>query len=475
MTWHSREIHTEQGPVTKAESKMDYRGKRRGEDGFAAVIDFLLANARLVLGVGGAAILGIATLAVKRLIERAGRVPDDEKPDQKTIDGWEELSLVSASPKLLKKGIEGVVMKQIAAATKAHKAELSKPSSAAPEKPKVEVKRLQLCLSLQERLLQYYQSHVTLSAEDVGHAQQQALDICTEIQGFLHTKHPDMPLGEMHLGGSLLDDLQVVTADHACFLVPLQIEDALWRLIPGEETILGKPQLWMVRRINLEYFPRGRSFWDRYMVGGYLSSKTIIEILNKSVMETMNWPSLSSTLECLVRPVMGSQELKLEIKDARNQLFISILPIIRLDDTVLAAQPEFTGSFDNMWYHSLYTSETAKLSELDEEDHGHRKRCLKILKAVCKSTPPLRKLSGGHLTNVILHLSEKEFDWSEAALADRFQQAITEIIGYLEVGFLPSYFKQTVNLLSGFTEEEIDEIGFMLYCAVSEPEILLQT
>lgn len=33
-------------------------------------------------------------------------------------DSWEELSLVSASPKLLHKGIEGVVMKQIAAATK---------------------------------------------------------------------------------------------------------------------------------------------------------------------------------------------------------------------------------------------------------------------------------------------------------------------------------------------------------------------
>lgn len=453
---------------------MYYQGKRRGEEGFAAVIDFLLANARLVLGIGGAAVLGIATLAVKRLIERAGRTPDDEKPDQKTIDSWEELSLVSSSPKLLRKGIEGVVMKQIAAATKAQKAELSKPSSTTAEKPQVEVKRIQLCVSLHERLKQYYESHVALSLEEVSRAQQQALDICTEIQGFLHTKHPDMPLEEMHLGGSLLDDLQVVAADHACLLVPLQIEDMLWKLIPGEETILGKPQFWMVRRVNLEYFPRGRSFWDRFMVGGYLSSKTVVEVLNKSVMETMNWPILSNTLECVVRPVMGSQELKLEIKNGNSQLFISILPTIHLNDTVLTAQMEFTGNFDNIWYHSLYTAETTKLAELDEEDHGIRKLCLKILKAVCKNIPPLRKLSGGHLANVILHLSEKEYDWTEAALADRFQQAITEMIGYLEIGCLPNYFKQTINLLSDFTEEEIDEMGFMLYCAVSEPEILLQ-
>lgn len=47
---------------------MNFQGtRRRGEDGIAMVIDFLLSNARLVLGVGGAAILGIATLAVKRV------------------------------------------------------------------------------------------------------------------------------------------------------------------------------------------------------------------------------------------------------------------------------------------------------------------------------------------------------------------------------------------------------------------------
>lgn len=53
-----------------------------------------------------------------QLIERAGRPPDDENPDKKMTDSWEELSLVSTSPRLLQKGIEGVVMEQIAAATK---------------------------------------------------------------------------------------------------------------------------------------------------------------------------------------------------------------------------------------------------------------------------------------------------------------------------------------------------------------------
>lgn len=57
---------------------------------------------------------------------------------------------------------------------------------------------------------------------------------------------------------------QVVSADHACLLVPLQLEASLWRLVPGEETLLTHPLHWMVRRVNLEYFPRGRSHWDRW-------------------------------------------------------------------------------------------------------------------------------------------------------------------------------------------------------------------
>ena len=56
-----------------------------------------------------------------QLIERAGRAADDEKVEQKMAESWEELSLVSASPTLLRKGIEGVVMKHVAKAARQQK------------------------------------------------------------------------------------------------------------------------------------------------------------------------------------------------------------------------------------------------------------------------------------------------------------------------------------------------------------------
>ena len=58
------------------------RKSKKDDNGIGTAIDFVLSNARLVLGVGGAAMLGIATLAVKRVSAyslgrggRGGRLP----------------------------------------------------------------------------------------------------------------------------------------------------------------------------------------------------------------------------------------------------------------------------------------------------------------------------------------------------------------------------------------------------------------
>lgn len=205
-------------------------------------------------------------------------------------------------------------------------------------------------------------------------------------------------------------------------------------------------------------------------------------MFDKSIMETVNWPSISSTMDCLVRPVPGGADLRLEIRPGDEKegaqssdppLFISILPVLREGDVALTAQPDLTSPWVNAWHLSLYPWETQRLAQLDNADDGRRRQTLKILKAVCRLNPALRPLEAAPLANLILHLSDSERDWSEVSLDVRFQQCITELIGYLEQGVLQSYFKPAVNLLSGLSEDQVDQMGFMLYCAVSEPEILL--
>ncbi|XP_043944862.1 mitochondrial dynamics protein MID49 [Protopterus annectens] len=338
----------------------------------------------------------------------------------------------------------------------------------------IEIQRIHLCVTLQERLLYYYKALVSIPEPDVKLAKQLALSICGELRDFLFNKHPELPLGELYLGGSLCDDLQVISPSHVNLFAPLLLEENLWRFIPGEMTILNTPQFWMIKRANLEYFPNGSSRWDKWKVGGYLSSKVVIETFHKIVTGTINWPAIGSMLGCVVRPVVAAGEVTLEVRHDYCYLSLNILPLAKMEDRLLLATPHSTGYMENMWYRSFYTAEISRLKELDSADAGSRACCLKIFKSIFKQNTSLNKLSGSHLVTVLLQLSETQSDWTEEALADRFQEVIEELISCLERGVLPCYFNNKVNLFSEFSEEEIDEMGYTLYCALSEPDILLQ-
>uniref|UniRef100_A0AAY4CML4 Mitochondrial dynamics protein MID51-like C-terminal domain-containing protein n=1 Tax=Denticeps clupeoides TaxID=299321 RepID=A0AAY4CML4_9TELE len=365
-------------------------GRRRGEDGIAVVIDFLLANARLVMGVGGAAVLGVATLLVKRVID------------------------------------------------------LSQQHSGCPPaaSPVSDVKLRHAPPTLQDRLQQYYHTRVCVSRAEAQRAHRVALEVGAEIQAFLRTKHPEMPLGDVSVAGSLLDELQVLRADRACLLVALQVEETLWTPLRGEDTFLSHPHLCMLRRENLEYFPRGRSYWDRFLVGGYMSSRLIGDLLRKSVTEAMNWPSLSGTLDCEVRPLLGPQP----DRPVRPRLVPQPLqrrggPPGRSRPIRRRREEEVLEDADGGVPH-VPRPQSPRWPAPQEPDFAPQR--------------PGVRLVGG-------------------AFSGRFRQAIVELIGCLEVGQLPSYFKPAVNLLSQFGEDDIDEMGFLLYCALSEPEQLLIT
>ncbi|XP_069763936.1 mitochondrial dynamics protein MID51 [Narcine bancroftii] len=450
---------------------------KKGDNGVGNAIDFVLSNARLVLGVGGAAMLGIATLAVKRMYDRAISAPSSpSKMDLRSAkQSWEEPSWIGSSPRLLTRDMKINVSRSLQTLPTSCEADTSQDASPS-KKTQMDLKKARLRLSMQDKLFVYYRKHVVIPGVEMSRAKQAALDICAELRNFIHTKLPDMPLRDMYLSGSLYDDLQVITADHVQLMVPLVLEKNLWDTVPGEETIMNVPGFWLVRRENLEYFPRSSSYWDRCIVGGYLSPKVVTETFDKVLSGTINWPAIGSILDLIIRPVVPSETLTLEVQyDTSKRLFIDFLPLIVMEDTVLIAKPHRNGRYENMWRQSFRTAETAKLRGLDERDGGCRCCCLKILKAICKSSPVLSKLTASQLTNVILHGCAKEVNWAPELLADKFLLVLKELISYLEQGFLPCSLDTKVNLFLELTEEEIDELGYMLYCSLSEPETLLNT
>lgn len=328
------------------------------------------------------------------------------------------------------------------------------------------------CLTLQEKLLSHHSNHLAVPEGQASLVLQLSRSICAQLQNFLRNKCPELPFGSLFLSSPLLDGLRALTADHVHLMLPVVLDTALWSLIPGEDTVVRNPQYWMIKRTDLEYFPRGCSPWDRFIVGRYLSSNALNETLHKLLVASMNWPAIGSLLGSVIHPMVASQELKLEVKHDQVKLSITLFPVVEMEDKVLLAAPP-EGLVENLWLESFYRAEVSAVKELDACDSGVRQRCLCILNSVCKTHPALHKLAGSPLTHVVLHLSATSADWAEDDLADRFQQVLEELVGYLERGVLPSYFNHKINLFCKLSEEEIDEMGFTLYRAVSEPELLL--
>ncbi|XP_026876005.2 mitochondrial dynamics protein MID51 [Electrophorus electricus] len=458
----------------------DRKGKK-DDNGIGSAIDFMLSNAKLVLGVGGAAMLGIATLAVKRIYDRALSAPSSPtKATQSGKRSWEEPSWLGSSPRTLNRDMKQNLSRSLQ--TLPTSSNFSQPDGlrrALGGAAKADLQRARLRLSLQEHLWMFFQERVVIPAEEQALARRAALDICAELRVFLHAKLPDMPLREMYLSGSLYDDLQVVTADHAQLMVPLILEKNLWSSIPGEDTIMNVPGFWLVRRENLEYFPRGSSYWDRCMVGGYLSPKSVLEVFEKLVAGSINWPAIGSVLDYVIRPVVPSETLTLEVQyETDRHLYVDFLPLLVMEDGIsLIAKTHRLAAerHQNLWRQSFRVAETARLRALDQEDGGCRGVCLKVAKAVCKLNPPLACLNASQLTNAILLLSESKGSWTNEALADRFTQLLRSLVGHLEAGRLPCALNPKVNLFCELTPQEIDELGYTLYCALSDPESLLRT
>ncbi|XP_014707181.3 mitochondrial dynamics protein MID49 [Equus asinus] len=453
------------------------RGKRRDDEVLGSAVDFLLANARLVLGVGGAAVLGIATLAVKRLIDRATspRDEDEAKGDTTCLeDSWKELSLLKATPCLQPRPPPAALSQPLSPLP---------PSPSAPEGPADDHPQMSppcsspapLCLTFQEKLLAFERDHVTIPVAHVALAKQLAGDIALELQAYLRNKFPELPFGALVPSGPLYDGLQAGLADRVRLLVPLVLEPGLWSLVPGVDTVARDPRCWAVHRTQLEFRSRGSSPWDRFLVGGYLSSRALLELLRKALATSVNWPAIGSLLGCLIRPSVASEELLLEVQHEHLELNVAVLLAVTgtdAEDRLLLAWP-LEGLAGNLWLQDLYPAEAARLRALDDHDTGTRRRLLLLLCGVCHSHPALSRLGRRHLTQVVLRLGEEEVDWAEAALGERFLQALELLISGLERASLPCHFNPGVNLFSSLREEEIDDIGYALYSGLQAPEWLL--
>lgn len=165
-------------------------GKSKGkkdDNGIGTAIDFMLSNAKLVLGVGGAAMLGIATLAVKRMYDRAISAPTSPtKMEQTGKKSWEEPVWMGSSPRVLNHDMKSTVSRSLQSLpTSSHALEpdclrraVGRGVAGGSGPSHSDMLRARMRLSLQEHLWEFYKCNVNIPAEEQATARKAALDIC---------------------------------------------------------------------------------------------------------------------------------------------------------------------------------------------------------------------------------------------------------------------------------------------------------
>lgn len=138
-------------------------------------------------------------------------------------------------------------------------------------------------------------------------------------------KFPDLPFGALVPGGPLYEGLQAGTAD--LMLTPGAPGTGARPVEPGGglDTVAQDPRCWAVREDSSWSSAPAGSPWDRFLVGGYLSSRVLLELLRKALIASVNWPAIGSLLGCLIRPRVASDELLLEVQHECLELTMAVL------------------------------------------------------------------------------------------------------------------------------------------------------
>ena len=116
---------------------------------------------------------------------------------------------------------------------------------------------------------------------------------------------------------------------------------------------------------------------------------------------------------------------------------------------------------DLLWRQSFSLKEKAKLQHMDR-DGGCRHELLRIVKTLVKRQPTsLGTLESYHLKTAFMHyMDAKPANWKGLdSLGEHFRGFLQKLQGYLERGFLPHYWLESVNLLEDINKGVVRQMA----------------
>ena len=220
--------------------------------------------------------------------------------------------------------------------------------------------------SLHDSLLDYYTGYVDIPEMDQQLALTVVDDVMESFRYVMAELMPGLKLKGLVNSGPSAENLNVIRADHFQVTLQLALDPKVWELVDAGQTLLAAYGYQMVKRTHLEFFSRGTTPYDKFLIGEYLSPQKIKAAFLDLTNRVNNWGSIHKIQSNVIGPNVKLHVVYGEEDGERKTLTIELIPGVKLEGTqVLAtthARTPRDPCYDKLWMQSFAEEELKHLT-----------------------------------------------------------------------------------------------------------------
>lgn len=304
---------------------------------------------------------------------------------------------------------------------------------------------------LKTRLENYYTGYVLPNEERQQAEREELKPFKTFFMKFVRKQGKNLPIQNAFFAGdrSQVTIVKAYDASTKVLVLPIEMNPHTWEYEDARHSVLKAPGYFLVRRINLDFIPKGQDPWDQFLVGNYLCPAYVLRHLQRLLGSSINefckqFPGEepSVTVEAKIDAKIGPMLVTLTSSpfSPRTSCTMEDDEYDEVESMELNLRPD-----TNLWMWCFNEFVLEMLHELDGSDGGCRMKCLAIMEVLRVNNSKLQVLSNAHLLAIMYIACIEETEWDEQMLAERFFDILVILTRCLSDHDLPHPRDQSVN------------------------------
>ena len=299
--------------------------------------------------------------------------------------------------------------------------------------------------NLADQLGSYYEEYVNVPHQDIQRAQQIVEQVKQKVLEYFTENHEGLRVSSLVNRGSAFEDLQVVAPDSFDLLMPVNLDQEMWRL----EELSQSPTCYNIQKTGKP----GSSYYNACTTGQCLSPTKVTSVL----LDVFLLDFSVTTSDYRAVPVADDSTISLRVSyDEGKFLTINLEAAVCLHGIIVTASRDADICKRGVWREAFFLRENQKLRSFNPSQCCHLV-CLKIIKAIAMNHPVKFGMLNSYVyKNILLLMMEdtpEEDLWRHHSLQEQFVDMLNQLVFGLQAKRIPHYFNRRVNLLEGVPPE----------------------